>query len=288
MTPILPSAPITPRYRQLERLALAVVAGLLMLSLFLRSMHWDWLVDTAFLIGAGLLAVASPQGQTKAPPSTAPSHTLGWRSLLGLYLFLDASVMALAWLPRPSLPLLFWLTLACLYGAALRLHLREAGLILESTPWRALLQPPFRLFTLGSLLPLLSMFMPMLHRFYGFSAWSGPTVITLPGTVHMNPGHTVNIGSTLIVRGCEITLGRPISVLLAGTAGANLFHLCGWVTLSHWLTFARAAAIAVALWWLAVARGFGSLTLPFNLLFLAGSLILLTAAFSSGRAPVAP
>ena len=250
-----------------------------LLALATKLVVWSWFYDSVFLLVAICLA-AGPFGWATSGSATerpGPRPTLAlW---LCAYLCTDSVLDALALLRSPGLLLLLSAGMTCLSVTALIWRLREREIVLSRFRWKALFEQPALLLTIGTLLPLLCMYMPMLRVYIGFVGWSGPMVVHLPGTVTMDAGHAVRIGGTYLLRGYEVSLGHLVCLLLAFTAMLAVLRMHAMIPAARSLLFSRAAAILILLWWLVPAKGYSSLGNLYNLGFLAGCTLLLVAVF---------
>ncbi len=266
------------RYTQF---ALLVVAIMFLYGLLTGRLVFDWLFDTMYIL-AGVVT-ALPAGSINPSQSSAsalPVSAGTLRLILGCYLFVDSVLLAAMALPGLGLSLLVYTSLSVLYGLALLSYLRNNHLYISSNTWAKLFQGSAALVTLGALISLICLYLPMLWVHEGFQAWSGPVVITLPGTTYMNAGQTVNIGGNVIIRGYQVRLGHLPCLLLAGVGILQVLKIQGLGRPDHLRLAMRIAAVMVAVWWVFIAKAYNCLTMPLNLLFVAGCTLLTFAVFT--------
>lgn len=263
-----------------ERLALLLVLLALLVSLFSRALRWDWLMDTLFLALATVLVVrGSGVGQAQGAAAGAKR----WPVLVCGYLFIDSVFLLLVSLRGSFLAAVYYLLLSVLYGLALRLRMQQL-LPAEGSPWSLLFAPPYRVVSALSLVALACMFLPLTQVFNGFTAWSGPMVMYMPGTMHMDPGHTVRIGGMVWVYGYQIALGHPVCLLLIGIALLPGLRAAGLIRAERGVRVLQWSTVAIPLWWMLFARGFQSLLrYPATLVFVL-AVIALTVMLFRGRA----
>lgn len=273
------TAPASASGLTAERVVFFLLLALLLVGVVGRPVRWDWLFDSAALLAAGYLAFASQPAHAEAGMGYGSP-----RLLLALYLLLDAAGQLLVTLCFPSWRVLAFGALTGCLVLAVRGELRMRGIMLQRLSPGRLLQPPALALTLCLIIALGCLYLPMLVQFQGFSAWSGPTLIRLPGTMYMNAGHTVTFGGNVLVRGVQASWSRVALLLLAGALCVHLLRVNG-LSRAPWTgRFLRLAAVLVALWWLLPAHGLRSLRQPADLLFAVASAVLLFQVFA--RQPV--
>ena len=250
-----------------EKMAAALVGLLFLLALVSRAIRWDWLFDTAYLLAALHVALGREQ------PDRFP--------LVCCYLFLDSALQALAGLFFPGVLLLVYLLLTGLYGAALRRRLAQRGIALEALPWGGLFRRPAVKLTLAALVPLVCLYLPMLHLHRVDMMTTSPLVVTVGYVTTMSPGRAIDLGGEVTYRGVEVAFGRAACLLLAAIGTTHLLRLAGIARGAKSLRFMRVAAMLVGAWWLVAARGFRSLDNIYDLLFVAGYGLLLATLFTS-------
>lgn len=243
-----------------ERVAAAVLGVLLVLALAGWS-SWDWLLDTCLLGAAVYLAWSGRDGRVA---------TDGLAMALAIYAFVDAALQCLVALLSPGWQLLVFAALAGLFGLGLDRRLAGVGPSLAAWPWRGLFAAPARLLTVGAIVALGSLYLPMLHIDEGFTSWSGPMVVPSGPVDVLDAGRMVHFGAIVTTRGVMVPFGRVAALLLAGIIVGQLIRVRSGSAADRLLAPMRAAAALVAVWWLIFAQGWRSLGEPFNLLFVAG------------------
>ncbi len=271
----------------LERVAFATVVALFVLGVLHKPVQWDWVFDSEYLLAAGYLALpAAPRSPANIAAAGGGFLAGRLRLLVALYLLIDSSLQTLVALCFPSWRIAVFAGLVACYARVVDLHLQSEGHALRDLTPSRLLQAPNRLLTASIAVPLVCLYLPMLHRDYGFTGWSGPFVVYHPGTVHMDAGHPVHIGGNVILRGIEAAFSRVAALALASALALHLAHLHGYVaqgTLRRYLQF---AVVVAALWWLVPARGLQSLRQPADLLFVLALGFFAAQVFRRG--PAAP
>lgn len=268
------------KYPLYEWAALAFSSAMIGLGLVSNIIYLDWLFDTLFWL-AGVWLVYWERKERKMPDfsSQAFSKSTKIRLLVCLYLVVDSILLMLVALPNAGIMLFIYLVLSGLYGAALLLRLREQAIFISRFGWRQLFQPPALSTTISLLLPLVCLYEPMVDVYQADPMWTGPMVFYLPGTVHMYAGGTIDLGSTVTVRGYQVVLGHLALLLLAGLAVLHVVTTEGLVASARSLLLRRVALVLVVLWWGLVAKGYNSLEHLANLLFIGGCGWLLVRLF---------
>ena len=264
-----------------ESVAFAAILALFVLSVFHTPVEWNWLFDTAYLLVAGYMAVRSRGARGTASGAEALPLTVA------LYLLLDSLLQTLVALCFPSWRILLFAGLTLVYLRTARRELQQRGILPGDLVPARLLQTPALFLTLCLAVPLACLYLPMLVIDNSWSAWSGPMVVYLPGTVHMSAGHAVHFGGLMAILGVEAAFSRLVALALAAGLCVHLARLSGYLPAARAQRLLQAAAVLTAVWWLLPARGIQSLRQPADLLFAVALALLLVQVFRPAAAATA-